>query len=202
VLLPHDVLRILVQLEAWGDIEVAKKVLPGHIARLKANIDDALSYKLEEIRENYLDTERALAELNAQLKQADTGETKLTLSQRATLVKRRETLEKGIAKRDAELAAAEATAEKERQSVDDVAEELLAMLVDPEQRKRYFAIVEREELEENEFNLNIPRYVDTFEPEEEIDLSAAIKDFNAAISMEKSVDAGLSQLLAKLGVAG
>lgn len=49
VLLPHDVLRILVQLEAWGDIEAARKVLPGHIARLKADIDDALSYKLEEI---------------------------------------------------------------------------------------------------------------------------------------------------------
>ncbi|MBW2090030.1 MAG: SAM-dependent DNA methyltransferase, partial [Deltaproteobacteria bacterium] len=27
-------------------------------------------------------------------------------------------------------------------------------------------------IEENEFNLNIPRYVDTFEPEEEIDIVA------------------------------
>lgn len=202
VLLPHDVLRILVQLESWGDIEVAKKVLPGHTARLKADINDALSYTLEEIRENYFDTERALAEAKAQLNQADDGEITLSTSQRAALQKRRETFEKGIAKRDAELAAAEAAAEKERQSVDDVADELLAMLGDPEQRKRYFAIVGREELEENEFNLNIPRYVDTFEPEEEINLSAAIKDFNAALSMEEAADAGLRQLLVKLGVAG
>lgn len=28
------------------------------------------------------------------------------------------------------------------------------------------------EIEENEFNLNIPRYVDTFEPEPEIDIRA------------------------------
>ena len=28
-----------------------------------------------------------------------------------------------------------------------------------------------QEIEENGFNLNIPRYVDTFEPEEEIDLN-------------------------------
>ncbi len=177
---------------------MAKKVLPGHIARLKADIDDALSYKLEEIRENHLDTERALAEVKAQLKQADDGETKLITSQRATLVKRRETFEKGIAKRDAELAAAEATAAKERQSVDDVADELLAMFVDPEQRKRYFAIVEREELEENEFNLNIPRYVDTFEPEEEIDLKEAIDAFSMATQFEEKQDQALLGFIARL----
>ena len=30
----------------------------------------------------------------------------------------------------------------------------------------------REEIAENDFNLNIPRYVDTFEPEKEVDLKA------------------------------
>ena len=29
-----------------------------------------------------------------------------------------------------------------------------------------------EEIEENDYNLNIPRYVDTFEPEPEVDLQA------------------------------
>ena len=33
-------------------------------------------------------------------------------------------------------------------------------------------MAEYEEIEENDFNLNIPRYVDTFEEEEEIDLDA------------------------------
>jgi type I restriction enzyme M protein len=195
VLLPHDVLRILVQLEAWGDIKVAKKVLPGHVARLKADIDDALSFKLEEIRENWLDTERALAELNGQLKQANTGKAKLSSSQRAVLEKRRETFEKGIAKRDAERAAAEVAAEKERHAVDAVADEVVAMLADPEQRRRYFAIVEREELEENEFNLNIPRYVDTFEPEQDIALTDAIDAFKHALSAEQSGDQDLMALL-------
>jgi type I restriction enzyme M protein len=32
----------------------------------------------------------------------------------------------------------------------------MAMLQDPELRKRYFAIADMEDLEENEFNLNIP----------------------------------------------
>jgi type I restriction enzyme M protein len=34
----------------------------------------------------------------------------------------------------------------------------------------------REELAENDFNLNIPRYVDTFEPEEQIDIKAVQKE--------------------------
>jgi type I restriction enzyme M protein len=32
------------------------------------------------------------------------------------------------------------------------------------------------EIEENEFNLNIPRYVDTFEPEPEIDIAQLQKE--------------------------
>lgn len=36
--------------------------------------------------------------------------------------------------------------------------------------ERYARVASREEIESNDYNLNIPRYVDTFEPEEEIDL--------------------------------
>lgn len=36
--------------------------------------------------------------------------------------------------------------------------------------ERYAHVASREEIESNDYNLNIPRYVDTFEPEEEIDL--------------------------------
>lgn len=46
---------------------------------------------------------------------------------------------------------------------------------------KYCHIASIEELEQNNFNLNIPRYVDTFEPEEEIDLvgtKAAIEQLN------------------------
>ena len=36
----------------------------------------------------------------------------------------------------------------------------------------------RKEIETNEFNLNIPRYVDTFEPEEEIDIKAVQREID------------------------
>ena len=39
-------------------------------------------------------------------------------------------------------------------------------------RDKYSYLASLEEIQENDFNLNIPRYVDTFEEEEEIDLMA------------------------------
>jgi len=65
-----------------------------------------------------------------------------------------------------------------------VRKELLDMFADPEKRKRYFSIVDMAELEENEFNLNLPRYVDTFEPEEEISLEKAISEFEDSLTVE------------------
>ena len=69
------------------------------------------------------------------------------------------------------------------------------MFADPELRKRYFAIVDMDDIEENEFNLNIPRYVDTFEPEEQIDLQQAIRDFQEAINTESETMKSLNELL-------
>ena len=40
----------------------------------------------------------------------------------------------------------------------------------------YAYIASFKEIEENDFNLNIPRYVDTFEEEEEIDIEAVQKE--------------------------
>jgi len=52
-----------------------------------------------------------------------------------------------------------------------------------------------EEIEENEFNLNLPRYVDTFEPEEEIDLKTAITEFSDFIKKENKIDNAIVELL-------
>lgn len=75
---------------------------------------------------------------------------------------------------------------------------MIEVLNDPELSKRYFSVVDMEEIEENEFNLNIPRYVDTFEPEEEIDLSIAIKEFHQALDIEKKDNEELKKLLSVL----
>ncbi|MDD2236184.1 MAG: type I restriction-modification system subunit M [Kiritimatiellae bacterium] len=50
--------------------------------------------------------------------------------------------------------------------------------------EKYARLVPLAEIEENEFNLNIPRYVDTFEPEPEVDIKAvqkSIKEIEAKL---------------------
>ena len=57
-----------------------------------------------------------------------------------------------------------------------------------------------EEIEENGFNLNIPRYVDTFEPEEEIDLNAVAVEIRKLQAEIKGIDAELKPFFDELGL--
>jgi type I restriction enzyme M protein len=189
-LLPHDVLRITVQLEAWGDIEVAKKVLPEKEARLNRLIDDRLAFDLAEIDLRYTGLDEEIAAAQAALEAEGTSK-----PQRTAAEKRLAKLQAKREKWQAERAEAEAQAASERAEIVRVRQELLDMFADPEKRKRYFSKVDMAELEENEFNLNLPRYVDTFEPEEEIDLSQATQELSKALIEEKKIFEELSALL-------
>jgi len=57
-----------------------------------------------------------------------------------------------------------------------------------------------EEIAENDYNLNIPRYVDTFEPEEEIDVAAVQKEINAIEAELADVRSRMAGYLKELGV--
>ncbi len=57
-----------------------------------------------------------------------------------------------------------------------------------------------EELEENDFNLNIPRYVDTFEEEEEIDIQAVMADIKKLESERAELDKQINVYLKELGI--
>lgn len=57
-----------------------------------------------------------------------------------------------------------------------------------------------EEIEENEFNLNIPRYVDTFEEEPEVDIESVQKEIEKLEDELKEVQTKISEHLKKLGV--
>ena len=56
------------------------------------------------------------------------------------------------------------------------------------------------EIEENEYNLNIPRYVDTFEPEKPIDIRKIQDNLNQISKEISEVDKELNQYLKKLGL--
>ena len=64
---------------------------------------------------------------------------------------------------------------------------------------KYAYVATPEEIAENDYNLNIPRYVDTFEEEEEIDIVAVQKEIDALEIELKEVQAKMKQYLAELG---
>lgn len=66
--------------------------------------------------------------------------------------------------------------------------------------EKYAHVATMEELAENGFNLNIPRYVDTFEKEEKIDLNAVSADIKKLQSEIKDINAELKPYFDELGL--
>ncbi|WP_157097920.1 HsdM family class I SAM-dependent methyltransferase [Niabella ginsenosidivorans] len=199
VLLPHDILRISTILESWGDLEIAKEHIALQKTRLWGMIQEDLGFKISEIEEDYQDdiellTTKVEKAKDAILQKENEGKA-ITKNQLKTLETANAALEKVLKQKADKLLAAHEQAAKERKAIDDVEVELLTILQDAELRKRYFSVVDMDELEENEFNLNIPRYVDTFEPEEEINLTEAIAEFNNVIGKENQLDKTIAELL-------
>jgi type I restriction enzyme M protein len=65
---------------------------------------------------------------------------------------------------------------------------------------KYSHLATPDEIKENEYNLNIPRYVDTFEPEEEIDVAALQKEIDRIEGELAEVRGRMAGYLKELGV--
>lgn len=260
VLRPQDVMRLLVQLLSYGDIDRAKAVIPSQEQRLFALVDDNLDFKLLEINEKYHDEEALLSTLNSELIQAKlyheakntTAELKLTdgtilkaeidkgkfelhhkdhrktaipvngkgeieilfgaeqifklklksgnkaavsKANITTLENRISKLQELLSKKDIDIADAKAEAQREKVAIQVVSQEMLEVFADPILSRKYFALVDMEELIENEFNLNLPRYIDTVEPEREIPIAEAKEELTTALRAEKEAETELNNLL-------
>jgi type I restriction enzyme M protein len=104
-------------------------------------------------------------------------------------------LEKLEKERDERIAEINRRADRDTTQVQEAIADLRRICADPDEARSYFAVAEQREIEENEFNLNLPRYVDTFEPEEEIKLVTALE---ALTSSEHITAATLNKLNALL----
>ncbi len=62
--------------------------------------------------------------------------------------------------------------------------------------------VQPEEIEENDFNLNITRYVDTFEEEEEVDIEANLRELAEVNKELEKLETEMAQHLKNLGIKG
>jgi type I restriction enzyme M protein len=65
---------------------------------------------------------------------------------------------------------------------------------------KYSYVATPEEIKENDFNLNIPRYVDTFEEEAEVDIAKVQSEINRLEGELKTVQEEMKKYLTELGI--
>ena len=83
---------------------------------------------------------------------------------------------------------------------DEQVEKIIATYKNREAVDKYSYAANLEEIAENDYNLNIPRYVDTFEEEEPVDLEQVQKDLNQIDDGIVEVEQEINNYLKELGV--
>jgi type I restriction enzyme M protein len=101
--------------------------------------------------------------------------------------------------RDAREQEVKLAAEREISHLKEAAADLQRICVSEDEARRYFKLVERAEIDENEFNLNLPLYVDTFEPEKVLPLSDANDKLIVASNAAQEAQNALQTLLEAIG---
>ncbi|TVZ84342.1 type I restriction enzyme M protein [Aeribacillus composti] len=79
-------------------------------------------------------------------------------------------------------------------------ERIIDTYIKRETIEKYSYVASLEEVKENDFNLNIPRYVDTFEQEEEIDIEAVQQRLKEIDDEIAAIDKELAVYLKELGL--
>jgi type I restriction enzyme M protein len=78
---------------------------------------------------------------------------------------------------------------------DEIIEKIVKTYQTREDVEKYAHIATFKEIEENEFNLNIPRYVDTFEEEEEVDIEEVRKEIKRVEEELREVEGRMRRIL-------
>lgn len=206
---PQDVMRILVHYHAYGDPAKVPNLVTQHSSRIRRMIDLQQEDEVALIQAEYEPHVDKLASLDAELTRAlerqGTAKTKTEEHSAqfavAKLERQRERIAAKLAERDERFAEAQRRAEEDRQDVIKVGEELLALYAGPEELLKHARVVSLAEIEDNEFNLNIPRYVDTFEPETRLEVTDALRALVEAQSAASVADNELLRLLKSAGYA-
>lgn len=83
---------------------------------------------------------------------------------------------------------------------DEDVDKIIETYKNREEIEKYAHVASLKEVEENEYNLNIPRYVDTFEEEEEIDIKQVQQELKEIDKQIAEVDKELNVYLKELGL--
>jgi type I restriction enzyme M protein len=200
-------MRILVHVQAYGDAAKVPKLVARHSGRIRQQISVRERDEVERLEAEYADVAARLGKLETELaeKQAELRKIKAKTAKdkaKAAIVKlqgQRDKAAAKIAERDEKVAESRRRAEDDRRDVDATGQELGALYGDADELLKHARVVDIAEIEENEFNLNIPRYVDTFEPELRIEVDVALCALSAAENSLRDAETELRSLLKKAG---
>jgi type I restriction enzyme M protein len=204
---PQDVMWMLVHYHAYDDIEKVPALVTQHSQRILTQISLREQGEVERLEAEYQDHAERLTKLNAALVEAQAEfalqTTNAGKKAAETMLKKLEAQRiKAAAKiteRDERIAEAHRRAEDDRQEVIKVGEELIALYANPDELLKHARVVSLDEIAENEFDLNIPRYVDTFEPEPRIEVEEALKALETAETEVWQAEVSFRQLLKGIG---
>jgi type I restriction enzyme M protein len=180
---PQDVMRILVHAQAYGDAAKVPELVARHNGRIREQINAREHDEVERLEAEYADAATRLAKLETEVAEKRAEAKKLmgkvaraqVESALAKLEGQRDKMALKIAEREERIAETRRRADDDRLDVEKVGTELGALYGDADELLKHARVVGIAEIAENEFNLNIPRYVDTFEPEPRIEVKEAPK---------------------------
>jgi type I restriction enzyme M protein len=206
---PQDVMRMLVHYHAYGDAAKVPGLVAEHSGRIRKQIDFREEDEVGRLEAEYQPHADKLAALSVELlearKRQGTAKAKDEMATAASAVakveKQREKVAAKIAERDERIAEARRRAEDDRKDVSTVGEELVALYADHDELLKHARVVGLDEIQENEFNLNIPRYVDTFEPGPRVEVKDALKALGDADAAAERAEETLRTLLKGAGYA-
>lgn len=204
---PQDVMRILVHVHAYGEADKVPSLVANLSQYIREQINQREHDQIERLEVEYGDHATRLAKLETQVAEARAELVKITSKTNkdkaeATLAKLEGQRDKAVAKiteRDEKIAEARRHAEDDRHDVEQVGTELGALYGDPDELLKHTRVVSLEEIEENDFNLNIPRYVDTFEPEPRVEVKDALTALKSAENSLQAAESRLKTLLITFG---
>lgn len=201
---PQDIMRILVHYHAYGDAAKAATLINKHSKRLRDTITANEQEDIARITAEYHEHEVKLADIAANLrellKNPATAKTEKAKQEKAKarLEAAKERPLKKLAERDERIAEARRRADEERHAIIAVGKELVTIYGDSAELAKHIRVVDKAEIEDNENNLNIPRYVDTFEPEEPIDVNQALGELDVAEAERSKAERHLRNLLSSV----
>ncbi|TAK28841.1 MAG: SAM-dependent DNA methyltransferase [Chloroflexota bacterium] len=198
LLRPSDLMRILVPWRAFGDLAKAQELVGIHEQKL-INEEEAERWRrLKDIEDAYAPILEPLGTVATELAKLESVEwrnsgypSKADYSAKVKELKRQaKDLRRIQEERDKAEENVNEHSKREIAHIHEAARDLRRICSDSIEAGRYFTVSDLADIKVNEFNLNLPRYVDTFEPEVEVPLGDAIQeleglDKEAATSIDR-----------------